>query len=48
LVTFNRLLQPKLKWEPDLNVFEYSADLEIFLKHLAIQVLIGLEALHDA
>ena len=48
LVTFNKLLQPKLKWEPDQNVFEFSRDLELFLKHIAIQVLIGLEALHDA
>lgn len=47
LVTFNKLVQPKLKWEADLNVFEHSADLEIFLKHIAIQILIGLEALHD-
>jgi len=36
LVTFNRLVQPKLKWEADLNVFEHSADLEMFLKHIAI------------
>ncbi len=48
LVTFNRLIQPKLKWETDSNVFEHSADLETFLKHIAIQILIGLEALHDA
>ena len=48
LVTFNKLLQPKLKWEPDQNVFEFGKDLELFLKHIAIQVLIGLVALHTA
>lgn len=47
LVTLNKLLQPKLKWEADLNVFEFSEDLELFMKHISIQVLIGLEALHD-
>ena len=47
MVTFNKLVQPKLKWEADFNVFEHSVDLETFLRHIAIQILIGLESLHD-
>ena len=29
-------------------MFEHTAELEAFLRHISIQVLIGLEALHDA
>lgn len=48
MVEFIKLLQPRLKWEPDDNVFEFSTELEQFLKAVAIQILIGLEALHGA
>ena len=29
-------------------MFEHTADLEVFLRHIAIQILIGLESLHDS
>jgi serine/threonine protein kinase len=48
LVEFIKLLQPRLKWDADSDVFVFTADLEEFLKVIAVQVLIGLEALNDA
>ena len=36
LVQFNRLLAPKLKWDPDPNVYPHRQALETFLKHISI------------
>lgn len=48
LVEFNKLVQPRLKWDPDPSVFEFTGDLEQFLKLIAVQLFEGLEALHKA
>lgn len=36
LVQVLKLLQPRLKWEPDSNVFEHTVELELFLKDIAV------------
>lgn len=36
LVEFIKLLQPRLKWDADTNVFEFTQELESFLKMIAV------------
>ena len=42
-----KLLAPKLKFDPNPSVFEYAGEMEIFLKHVSIQLLLGLNSLHQ-
>ena len=48
LITFIKLLDPKLKYEANSMVYKHSADLVTFLRHIVIQIIIGFEALHKA
>ena len=36
LVHFNKLMAPKLKWDPDPNVYPHMQALETFLMHITI------------
>ena len=36
LVNFNKLMAPKLKWDPDPNVYPHMKALETFLMHITI------------
>lgn len=46
LVQIIKLLAPKLKFDPNPSVFEYAPEMEVFLKHLSVQLLLSLESLH--
>ena len=48
LITFIKLLDPKLKWESNSMVYKHSEDLVEFLRHIVIQIVIAFEALHKA
>ena len=47
LVQVIKLLAPKLKFDPNPDVFEYADEMEVFLKHITIQLLLALTSLHE-
>ena len=47
LVTYMKLLDPKLKYEGSNHVYRHSADLMRFVRHLTIQLVIAFGALHE-
>jgi len=48
LVTYMKLLDPKLKYDGSSHVYRHSADLMSFVRHLAIQLTLAFSALHNA
>ena len=48
MITFIKLLDPKLKYESNTMVYKHSADLTAFLRHIVIQIIIAFDALHKA
>ena len=48
LITFIKLLDPKLKFDSNSMVYKHSDDLVVFLRHIVIQIAIAFEALHKA
>lgn len=47
LVQLIKLLAPKLKYDPNPDVFEYADEMEVFLKHITVQLLFGITSLHE-
>ena len=47
LVQINKLLAPKLRYDPNPSVFEFAPEMEVFLKHVSIQLLLAIESLHQ-
>ena len=47
LVTYMKLLDPKLKYDGSNHVYRHSGDLMQFVRHLAIQLVIAFSALHE-
>ena len=47
LVTFMKLLDPKLKYDESNSVFKHSVHLMNFVRHLVIQLVIAFSAMHE-
>ena len=47
MVTFMKLLDPKLKYDGSNHVYRHSVDLMKFVRHIAIQLVIAFSALHQ-
>ena len=48
LVTYMKLLDPKLKYDGSSHVYRHSDDLMVFVRHLVIQLTLAFSALHEA
>lgn len=48
LVTYMKLLDPKLKYDGSSHVYGHSNDLMVFVRHLVIQLTLAFSALHEA